>query len=256
MEGSLGRKVPTDWEHVESYPARALLLDPSHPLSVAPAGTEKGLGLPWWWEQHDQGQEGACVGFGCSSMQSITNHRQRLLATGRDITYRYESRWLYLEAQLIDEWTETPPEEGTSVRAGCEILRSVGHRRVQRSVAGVPLLEHGISAYRWATTVDEIRAAIYSDLAVAIGVNWYSNFDNPQLISPLSGAAPEWWIGGGNLGYVRGGHCVCIYRMSDRRQAFRFMNSWGDSYPPMWIPYTVMERLLDEWGEAALISDR
>lgn len=250
MEGGLGRRTPTDWTHVESYPVRALLADPAYPLSVAPPGTEKGLGLPWWWEQHDQGQEGACVGFGCSAMQSITNHRQRLLTTGRDLTYRYASRWLYVEAQLIDEWEETPPEEGTSVRAGCEILRSVGHRRVQRQVAGEPMLEHGISAYRWATTVDEMRAAIYSDLAVAIGVLWYSDFDTPDFHEG------EWWIGRGNIGWVRGGHCLCVYRMSDRRQAFRLMNSWGKEYPPVWIPYEVMERLLDEYGEAALITDR
>lgn len=246
----LGRRTPPDFEHVARYPLSTLIADPAHALVVPPAGTEKSLGLPWWWKQHNQGNEGACVGFGNSAMSSITNHYQRLLNTGKDVTYRYDARWLYLEAQLIDEWDETPPEEGTSVRAGCEILRARGHRRVQSGVAGPENLAHGVSAYRWATTVDEVRAAIYSGLAVSIGVNWYSNFDSPVLFNN------EWWIGRGNLGWVRGGHCVCLFRMSDRRQAFKVMNSWGGGYLPVWIPYATLYRLIGEYGEVAVITDR
>jgi hypothetical protein len=183
-------------------------------------------------------------------MMAITNHRQRLLETGRALTYRYESRWLYLEAQKIDEWDDTPPEEGTSVRAGCEVLRSVGHRRWQPGSLQEPRLVHGVDAYRWATTVDEVRAAIYSNAAVAIGVAWYSSFDHPIQRDK------ELWIELSADAWVRGGHCTALYRMSDRRQAFRMMNSWGQDYPPVWVPYDVMQRLLNENGEAALITDR
>jgi len=247
--GGLGRREPKNFDHVASYPLSAVLSETAY--VVPPDGTEKSLGLPWWWKQHDQGQEGSCVGFGCSTMMSVTNHYQRLVTEGRDLTYRYEPRWLYGEAQLVDEWSDTPPEEGTSVNAGCKILKDVGHRRVQNGVAGEPNLASGISAYRWATTVDELRAAIYSGLAVAIGVNWYSDFDQPVYKDS------EWWIGQkSNLGSIRGGHCVGLFRMSDRRQAFRFMNSWGDAYPPVWLPYAVMQRLIDENGEAVAITDR
>lgn len=244
----LGRRQPTDFDHVSAYPLRTLIT--ADELVVPPAGTEKGLGLPHWWKTHDQGSEGACVGFGSSAMMAITNHYQRLTATGQDITYRYDARWLYLESQKIDDWPETPPEEGTSVRASAEILQVRGHRRVQRGVSGPESAAHGISTYRWAKTVDEIRAAIYGGLAVSIGVNWYQDFDRPEF------HLGEWWIGRGNLGAIRGGHCVCLYRMSDRRQAFRLMNSWGATYPPVWIGYDVMQRLLGEWGEAVVITDR
>ena len=188
------------------------------------------------------------MGFGCSAMMSITNHYQRLQATGRDITFRYAARWLYNEAQLVDEWPETPPEEGTSVRAGCDILRDRGHRRVQNGVAGLENLVNGIAANRWATTVDEMRAAIYSGVACAIGVNWYSKMDTPYLRDG------EWWINVG--GYIRGGHCLSVFRMSDRRQAFRLMNSWGSAFPPSWISYDDMQRLISEAGEATVITDR
>lgn len=250
MSGGLGRRVPTDWEHVTRFPLSALIADPAHALVVPPPNSEKSLSLPWWWKTHDQGNEGACVGFGCSSMMSITNHAQRLATTGQAITYRYASRWLYQEAQLIDEWGETPPEEGTSVRAGCDILRERGHRRVQNGKIGSENIAHGIAANRWAQSVDEVRAAIWAGLAVAIGVLWYSNFDTPVLHNG------EYWIGRGDLGGVRGGHCTSLYRFSDRRQAVRQMNSWGAGYPPVWIPYATLERLIDEYGEVAVIVDR
>lgn len=247
----LGRRIPPDFEHVARYPLQALIEDPAEVFAIPPEGVEKNLGLPWWWKQHDQGVEGSCVGFGCSAMTSITNHRQRLLQTRKDVTYRYASRWLYLEAQLVDEWGDTPPGEGTSVRAGCEILQTRGHRRVQGGVEGPESPTHGISAYRWATTHDEIRAAIYGDCAVAIGVNWYTAADNPELYNK------ERWILRGNAwGPIRGGHCICLYRMSDRRQAFAAMNSWNGSYPPVWIPYVAMNRLLGEQGEACVVTDR
>ena len=40
---------------------------------------------------------------------------------------------------------------------------------------------------------------------VTIGVNWYENFDDPH-----KDARGRWWIGVGNLGRIRGGHCVCL----------------------------------------------
>lgn len=250
MSKPLGRRTPPDLEHVERWPLLSLLADPLHELVVPPAGTEKSLGLPWWWKAHDQGVEGSCVGFGCSAMMSLTNHYQRKLATGKSVTYRYDSRWLYLEAQPIDEWDDTPPAEGTSVNAGCKILHSRGHKRVQYGKVGEENLAHGIDAYRWAQNHDEVRAAIYGGLGVAIGVLWYSNFDNPQIVDG------ERWIGRGNFGSVRGGHCVALYRMSDRREAFCLMNSWGPEYPPVWLPYAALDRLIDEWGEVVVITDR
>lgn len=257
MSGGLGRRVPTDFTHVDEYPLRALIADPRDALVVPPQGVEKGLGLPVYWRTWDQGEEGACVGFGSSIMMAVTNTRQRWRMTGVSQQYRYDPWWLYNEAQLVDEWADTPPAEGTSVNASCKVLKAKGHCRIYRSVTNPADLAEGIEAYRWATTSDEMRAAIFAERAVSIGVNWYSNFDSPVNRNG------EYWIGVDtdgkpkrDLGSIRGGHCVGVFRMSDRRQAFRFMNSWGAYYPPAWIPYEVMQRLIDEDGEAAVITDR
>lgn len=40
---------------------------------------------------------------------------------------------------------------------------------------------------------------------VTLGINWYSAFDNP-----VRNSDGKYWIGTRGLGYVRGGHCVCI----------------------------------------------
>jgi hypothetical protein len=175
----LGRRPPTDWRHVERY---SLTTDtaPTKPTPVA-------IGINWyhafdqpqqdrtgawwiartgslgnirgghcvclkprgvndttsWWRRYDQGSEGACVGYGCSRMMSLLNRRY------------YDAPWLYHEAQLVDEWTDTPPAEGTSVRAALDILRTRGHRYYY---AGKPKPENpadGISANRWARTAGE-----------------------------------------------------------------------------------------------------
>jgi len=72
----------------------------------------------------------------------------------------YDARWLYHAAQEIDEWADTPPEEGTSVRAGLEILRTSGHRVMRAGFPHPPNPREGIAVYRWATSIDDWLAAI------------------------------------------------------------------------------------------------
>ncbi len=178
----LGRRTPGDFQHVEKYPLEAT---PEKPTPVVlginwysgfddPKQDDKGrYWLPSghlgyvrgghcicvkakqpdagaWWEFYNQGSEGACVGFGCSRAMSLLNRVE------------YDAPWLYHEAQLIDEWDDTPPEEGTSVRAGLEVLRTQGARRAK---SGVVAAGDGIAAYRWATSVDQVHAAIQLPVA-------------------------------------------------------------------------------------------
>ncbi len=78
-------------------------------LASAPSSfvVNKVLDLPYQYRKYyDQGEQGACVGFGYSWMMSILNRR------------RYDPFWLYNEAQLIDPWDDTPPESGTSEVSG------------------------------------------------------------------------------------------------------------------------------------------
>lgn len=229
MERALGLLTPPDWEHIEKYP---------YQITSVPTIVNRTLALPYHYrERYDQGTEGACVGFGSSWATSIFNGGF------------YDARWLYKEAQLIDSWSDTPPQEGTSVRAGMDILRKRGHRKIFRGKTATEDLRWGILENKWATNVDQMRTAISEGRPVVIGVNWYANFDRP--VKKSNGH----WIGQGDLGRVRGGHCVCVYGASDKYQAFRIVNNWGKEYPTVLMPYETMQRLLNEHGEATLITD-
>lgn len=253
----LGRRTPADFDHVIKYGLRAVI--PETP----PAHVETVFRLPTWHLTHDQGHEGSCVGHGTAMERAITNSTQNRLARIVGVKQRrYDPIDIWNEAKRVDEWPDTNPgdDNGTSVRAGYDVMRDRGPRRVNTMVlvSGRPTPQgekdpvpaDGAVVNRWATTVDEMRAAILS-APVVIGVNWYSGFDRP--VQKPDG---DWWLPAGELGTVRGGHCVCVYGASDRRAAFRVKNSWGRSYPLVWLPYETMGRLLAESGEATVITDR
>lgn len=245
----LGRLEPETWEHVERYPFAA----------PTPTKVERILKVPRWRVgkyPHDQGREGSCVGHAVAMERAITN------AAELHATRRYDPIALWRAAKAIDEWSYTKPGDdlGTSVKAAYEIARTVGLARVRAMElqGGSPRPvdaraadpAEGVLEYRWARTVDEVRAGIAAGVPVAIGVTWYTGYDTPTR------RGSEWWLPGGAAGRVRGGHSVCLYGASDRRQAFRLCNSWGASYPLVWLPYSALERLLAENGEAALVTDR
>lgn len=239
----LDRREPTDWRHVARFPLSAVM--PETVLSV-----ERMLSHDFpkaWRVFYDQGREGACVGFGESQVMSFYNR------------VRYDARWLWNEAKRIDEWADTNPgdDNGTSLRAGFDVLREIGHCRVAHGVALPPELDQGILANRWCTSIDEMRTAIATGNPVVAGTNWYQGFDQGRLITKRHRGRDEWTVDEhANLGNVRGGHCYTFFDASDDRQAFRTLNSWGIDQPPCWFPYSVVERLLGENGESCVVTDR
>ena len=239
----LGRVASKDFKHISLYPLS---------LPATPVVVESSLPLPAWHASWDQGQEGACVGFGSSMMMSIRNN----LSAKREGDHRYDPFWLWTEAKTVDGFTHTDPQDGTTVHAAAQILNTLGHVKVVNGVDAQPSLHEGIKAYRWATSVNDVRGAIALGLPVSIGVNWYTDFDTPTRAGRVG--KREWWIGKQDsvLGTVRGGHCVCVYGASDKRQAVAIKNSWGSSFPLVWMPYKTLARLLSEQGEAVVITDR
>ena len=261
----LGRLIPDDDQHIKKYPYTAI-----KPAAVD--RVEKILLLPVWHKTHNQGGSSACVPHASSMERSITNSTQNRLLRIVCPARRYDPMWLWDQAKLADEWSDTNPGDnnGTSVRAAYDVLRVQGHRIIKKSgikinpSSGFPEITdpneaapdpaQGVATNRWATTVDQIRTAVDDGLPVCIGVNWYSNFDDPVPKRGMFGQ-DEFWIGQGRLGTLEGGHSICIYGASARRQAFKAKNNWLD-YPLVWLPYETMNGLLREDGEACLVVDR
>lgn len=255
-EYPLGRRVPPSFDHAEKYPLAT--------VATAPAAVNRVLTLPHWHRTHNQQSEGSCVGHAAAMERAITNLAQNRLHRLPILTRRYNPIDIWREAKRVDGDPGTDPgndSHGTYVHSAYDVLRDLGAWRVKSMRLGdrgpVPVKPwpkrdpaEGVATNRWARSSDEMRAAIAEGIPVVIGVNWYSNFDRPVRVKG------EDWIGRGDLGRVRGGHAVCVYGASDRREAFRVVNSWGDSYPLVWLPYRTMDRLLGEYGEAVVAVDR
>jgi hypothetical protein len=245
MAGALGRRAPSDDEHIRKFPLTARILEtvgptagvlginwypefdhpfklsdghwyvnaPSarsqprggHCVAIKPRGVSDDTG---WWDFYNQGYEGACVGFGCSRVMTLMNRR------------RYFARWLWDRAKATDEWPETNPgdDEGTSVRAALNILLKNGHVRwlntAEQQAADAdwhlrtnlaPAIGEGVAAYRWATSVEDMRQAVgYGD-----------------------------------------------------KQYLDILNSWGRDYPHLVrFPLDALERVFREDGEFAIPTDR
>lgn len=234
MAKPLGARLSKDKPWVDKFPLQLAKTTPT---------AERILRFPQPWRvYYDQGHEGACVGFSSSEMMTYLNRR------------RFDARWLWNEAKRVDPWPDTNPgdDNGTSVSAAMDVLRTQGHVYVKRGVDQPVNPDWGIAENRWATTVDELRTCIQGGTPVVVGVNWYTDFDNPYQVGR------DWFCGkdGWDQSGIRGGHAFMFNGVSDRRQAFRTPNNWGASFPQVWFPYAVVETLLGQDGEATLVTDR
>ena len=229
-----GRLVPKDrnYEDVYSF-TKAVAIPQSQPV-------ERVLPLPGLRSFYDQKTEGSCVGFATSWMMSIYNAYPQ---------QKYDARWLYRMAQQYDKDPNTVigTDSGTYVWAAFWALQHYGHKKLTERH---PDLNDGILSYYWGRNADNLRTAIALGRPVVLGIPWYESFSKPENING------EWWIGRyRNLGRMVGGHAICNYGASDKRQAGKLVQTWGYAYPPVWISYDVINRLMNENGEMVMAVD-
>jgi hypothetical protein len=124
---------------------------------------------------YNQGQEGACVGFG--NTRAVTIHKAAPTSPASDNPTGegefFDAFWLYDQARQLEG--TYPSGEGSTVKAGAEVLLTKGHRLqtgqevCTRGVGDAePSLIDGIKAIRWATSLDEVLAALARPGAQAI----------------------------------------------------------------------------------------
>lgn len=178
----LGRIKPPDFEHVEKYPLSAIGVETIKPSPVqlgvrwmsnfdnpvkktingktlyvigeGNLGTERGghaicaqpptlVDEPEWITFYNQGNTPECVGYS--------------LARGQSLEKRIEFNpvWIYNAAR--NKEGNHSEEGGSTVRAGFAVLLARG---AKPRGASEPVKDDGVSAYRWATSWDEVRAAL------------------------------------------------------------------------------------------------
>lgn len=140
----------------------------------------------------DQGSEGACVGFGCKALLEAAPFRQTGGRTAREI---------YLEARLIDEWPDDSAEEGTSVRAGLNVLKNMGL----------------IRSYVWATSVEDVLDYLAKKGPVVLGISWHGYQTDADGRMRFDGP-------------VVGNHCILATGHDRARKVVTFQNSWGTDF--------------------------
>jgi hypothetical protein len=122
-----------------------------------------------WHAFYDQSGEGACVGFGWSRCMSLLNQDSV-----------YAARWLWDRSKERDQWPQTNPgdDNGTSVRTGGDLLVALGHVPWSEAYSDddyterggyQPDLEAGLTAFRWAQSVDEVHAVLGNEQADKLG---------------------------------------------------------------------------------------
>lgn len=177
----------------------------------------------------DQGQQGACVGFGWAhelaarpiSVPGITNEI---------------ARGIYYEAQKADEW---PGEDysGTSVLAGAKIITARGYQ----------------SGYRWCFGLNDLILAVGYTGPVVMGTYWYEGMFEPDangFIHPT--------------GNIMGGHCWDVTRVAIQLPTrpvgyFTMVNSWGSDWGrngTAKVTFGDMATLLAMDGEACVPTGR
>lgn len=212
----------------ENYPIRANLQS----IERIPVAYRTGPVL-------DQGNEGACVGFGWTA-ELIASPRPFYNVT--PLRANQYAKELYRRAQKIDEW-EGENYSGTSVLAGAKVAKERGL----------------IDEYRWCFGINDVRDAVISEGPVVIGIPWYSGMyeTRPSGLVQVNGD-------------LVGGHCILltgyhpgmrIYGEDwDRRyEVFRWRNSWGEGYGKKGngtILLSDLRDLLTEWGEACVPMGR
>lgn len=172
----------------------------------------------------DQGQEGACVGFGYS--HELLSKPVQVIG----ISNAFAREKIYWQAQREDDWPggsypgADPVYEGTSVLTGAKVLQEMGF----------------YLGYNWGITVQEIALAIGYKGPAVLGLTMYDGMMEPNKKGFL---VPK--------GSEVGGHCILAHSVTIKFKGLLGMmmrNNWQDvdtdkSYITVWNSWG------PTWGE-------
>lgn len=199
-------------------------------------------GAPYKTRQNtDQGQEGACPGFGWTNELIATPKAWKFKT--HEQANKFAREKIYWEAQKVDEWPggaypgAAPQYEGSSVLAAAKVVQSLGY----------------MDEYRWAFNVDEAMLAVAHEGPVVVGTVWTDDME-PRPSGLLEGTS----------GNERGGHCYLIRGVILKPKlrgekltepVFLITNSWGDGWGKggdAYIRVADFEKLMAKQGEVCV----
>jgi hypothetical protein len=195
-----------------NYPLRALVA-PEAPLKTRYWRTGPTL---------DQGQTPECVGYG---WRDWLNASPIMDKSGNPPT----ADNIYQAAQQIDGIPL--PHEGSTVRAGAQVMQSQGR----------------LAEYRWAANLNDVLQWLSQSGTVVLGTVWQEAMFTPDQNGVVH-------LGGG----VAGGHCYLAIGLSVEKRMVRCLNSWGNwgQRGRFWLHWNDLEGLLADDGEACAAVEK
>jgi hypothetical protein len=169
----------------------------------------------------DQGTESSCVGH--STWKLIGSEPIVRAAT---VTPSH----IYVEAKRIDEWNGED-YDGTSVRAGLEVLRRLGY----------------VKNYYWAESAEECLEYLLKFGPLVLGIRWTDSMMRPDSMGMVRP------IGSGGSG-----HAVLAYAAHWKQKTIKIRNSWGETWGKKGdciMRLADLNRLLKEGGVAAAATE-
>lgn len=164
----------------------------------------------------DQGNTGHCVGFsGAQWGNTLPIDDKFVNQDGHDI---------YYECKVIDR--EPNQENGSSVRSLAKALKNRGR----------------LSAYAFASNVDEFVTWIQTKGPVVMGTDWLDNMFDPAADGTVNVS-----------GSIAGGHAYVANGYDSATQEIHFINSWSDTWGNKGhfkMAKADMENLFADYGEA------
>ena len=176
----------------------------------------------------DQGNEGACVGFGWSGELQVPPVEIPV--------HNQFAQNFYLGARDIDRRDGRIFPEGATILAGAKHARRMGW----------------ISEYEWCFGMLDLQDTVTTRGPVVLGIPWKSGMYQTDTDGRV-------WVNGETVG----GHCILCIGYWPAHPLFRdcyvLLNSWGKSWGLNGIGYITendLRRLLiDEQGEACIARD-
>ena len=172
-----------------------------------------------WW-RGDQGYTPSCVGFAWAHWLAAAPIRQLVDPMG-----------IYMLAQFLDEW-DGQDYEGTSVRAGAKVLRSLGM----------------VEEYRWAWRAKDVIPVLLEIGPVVVGTDWYDGMEEPDEKGFID-----------LTGEVLGGHAYLLRAVNVKKRRVQITNSWGTEWGRngrAWLGFDDLDVLLRTEGEACLAVEK
>lgn len=199
----------------------------------------------------DQGSQGSCVAWGAgyamaSSVTGITNAQSSGKPTTQASAADLYAKLLSLEKTSCGNGTSVKDALDLLVLQGVESLAAVPYN-AQICIIPSSSGAFKIPSYQTLSVTDltSIKIAILNQKVLPIAMQVYSDFENLVGVSaktvyshPVSDTTCS-----------LGGHCVAITGFDDSLNAFRIMNSWGESWGNggfIWMDYNTFTRIVQE----------